>query len=688
MASEFCDAKNNDCYVTLMVNWNEIKYNVAFDYKYGACRISDKTNVSFSTEFDVKTPCKKIIYYGKQNSNQNSACTNPTVTNAEYAFKFSGWKIGDNDSLTTATKFSKLTTSNGSTVNFVANWELDPNTTIKLPTVTRSGCNCYWSLTDGVNNKYDYSSGQVITSGINPNGTARDDGYIAVNLYAVCYPADIDGDRCYYNTDNSNDSDNGNLYHITTCEGGNDKPCSYSQKNREPASGKVLRKWLKGENNDYCKYEVTYDCKTNGGTTSNSKQSYNFSQTPDLSKTCSKDGWVFVGWNTNKNAHGKLNASSLTKKTQTLYAIYKKEVKTMYYDEGYGLSKPNNINLSDYSDVTFVCNSDYKTCSSTCTLYNKDSKCTAITPNIVDSRKKWFSTYKLDYTEWSDTTYSHVYEDGVFNSSEGKYYFVPHDKINGVRYKCDLYKDGDGKYRTRLDIFNISICDGKNCDYTALNGISKSSNTVRKNLSTTASDDCKAEYYATTDLNCYAGASSSTTKKATVSSCVKLSLYRTTSKVTTNGSNSWYYVPDKKCYINGSNLQSSKPNSCYSGTGGSPGTSSGSGNYHATICSNGGTLRSTGSYGCLTVYYSSMQYLHPYLDNNFYRQGCYASGAGGYTSYLDSSDNGKTLSVNWSCGGTNCYSCTNRLGTSQWYTTSPGDNCSYKVKVNYSGNCG
>ena len=708
-ASDFCDASTSDCTVKLKVNWEEIKYGISLDYKYGACRFynnTDKnnkdtvTNIGYSQEFTLGNPCKKIKYKGNVNSTQNNDCKNPSVSSTEYSFKFDGWSINGNKSFNTETKYSKLTEKNNDTVSFVANWSLDPSVQIKLPTVTKSGCKCYWSLENNVTNTYDYNSGQTITKGINPNAEANNGGYIVVNLYSVCFKEDIDADRCYYNTENKNDANNGNLYHITTCQGDNDKPCSYNQKNNSPASGTVLRKWLNSEKSDNynkCKYTVTYNCTENGGTTKNSTASYNYATSPDLSKKCTKSGWTFVGWNTNKNAHNAISASSLEKKTQTLYAIYKKQIRTMFYGENYGLSTPSGIKLSNYSNVTFACVKDDKSCtskcqkcSSTCMLYNKDTKCTAISPDIVKSSKTFFSVSKADYEEYNAST--HIKENTVFSSpdvTDGiKYYFVPHDRINGIRYKCDVYHDGDGKWRSRLDIFNITICDGKTCNYNSLNGISKSSTVERSQLHFDPDDACKAEYYSSSDLRCNSGASSSLTKKATVSGCKKLSLYRTTTKVTSNGANSWYYVPAQKCYIDGSSLQSSKPSSCSSGSSSSSSSSSGSGSYHVTICSDGGFLTSTMSYGCNTVYYSSIKYLQPYLRETFYRAGCYASSAGGYTSYLDASDNGKTLNVGWTCGGNSgaCYSCTNRLGSYQWYTRTPSNECVSQIKVG-NGNC-
>ena len=73
-------------------------------------------------------------------------------------------------------------------------------------------------------------------------------------------------------------------------------------------------------------YNVTYDCETNGG---ESCERYNEHVSPNsipsnLKRSANKEGYVFVGWNTNKNATTGLESININKDT-TLYAIYKKE---------------------------------------------------------------------------------------------------------------------------------------------------------------------------------------------------------------------------------------------------------------------------------------------------------------------------------------------------------------------------
>ena len=79
----------------------------------------------------------------------------------------------------------------------------------------------------------------------------------------------------------------------------------------------------KGEINEYT---VTYDYATNGGSSaSETSKSTQIGSQIDLSVTATKEGWKFVGWNTDKDAHDKLGSLVMPGKTVTLYAIYKKD---------------------------------------------------------------------------------------------------------------------------------------------------------------------------------------------------------------------------------------------------------------------------------------------------------------------------------------------------------------------------
>ena len=82
-------------------------------------------------------------------------------------------------------------------------------------------------------------------------------------------------------------------------------------------------------------HTVTYDYTTNGGTsvskTSDLKEE---NDAIDLTATATKEGWNFVGWNTDKNAKTGLDSLDMEKDDVTLYAIFSKEltVSCYYYD--------------------------------------------------------------------------------------------------------------------------------------------------------------------------------------------------------------------------------------------------------------------------------------------------------------------------------------------------------------------
>ena len=71
-------------------------------------------------------------------------------------------------------------------------------------------------------------------------------------------------------------------------------------------------------------YLVTYDCTTNGG---NSCKEYNeylsVGSDVDLNKVGSKEGFSFIGWNTNKDATEGLTSLNMGTNDITLYAIFK-----------------------------------------------------------------------------------------------------------------------------------------------------------------------------------------------------------------------------------------------------------------------------------------------------------------------------------------------------------------------------
>ena len=99
------------------------------------------------------------------------------------------------------------------------------------------------------------------------------------------------------------------------------------------------------------KYDVIYDYSTNGGT-SVTKESDSLLADSDIDLTpiATKDGYTFIGWNTDKDATTALTSLKIGKETVTLYAIYKKDIKITYhtYDSTYTITKTIYNNETEY----------------------------------------------------------------------------------------------------------------------------------------------------------------------------------------------------------------------------------------------------------------------------------------------------------------------------------------------------
>ena len=138
-------------------------------------------------------------------------------------------------------------------------------------------------------------------------------------------------------------------------------------------------------------YLLTYDYKTNGGEDSEARDEYlDEGSNVDLTKTAIKNGWTFIGWNTNSKATTGLSSLSMPATDITLYAIYGKTV-TVTYDKEPGIDKiGKNID--------------------TCTMYNKSSSCSVSLPSISA-----FDNYVVD--GWYDSTMKVGDANDVYNES-------------------------------------------------------------------------------------------------------------------------------------------------------------------------------------------------------------------------------------------------------------------------------
>ncbi len=129
--------------------------------------------------------------------------------------------------------------------------------------------------------------------------------------------------------------------------------------------------WKKNETEVSTNYSLSYDCKENGGIYDDTHDIFtvekNAGASVDLSNVCKKDGYVFVGWNTNKDATSKINSYEMPNNDVTLYGIYKKEAITLKAKfDGNGILSDNDLGEKTCT-IPEVFNKNEQ--GSTCTLY-------------------------------------------------------------------------------------------------------------------------------------------------------------------------------------------------------------------------------------------------------------------------------------------------------------------------------
>ena len=120
------------------------------------------------------------------------------------------------------------------------------------------------------------------------------------------------------------------------------------------------------ENNPDNQYLLTYDYQTNGGQSVDLNQEYLVNgSNVDLSNTATKEGWTFVGWNTDKDAEIGLKSYQMPAGNTTLYAIYSKTL-NVTYEQGENVTSIGKTNDS-------------------CNIYNNQTSCEITLPSITTS---------------------------------------------------------------------------------------------------------------------------------------------------------------------------------------------------------------------------------------------------------------------------------------------------------------
>ena len=118
------------------------------------------------------------------------------------------------------------------------------------------------------------------------------------------------------------------------------------------------------ENNPDSQYLLTYDYSTNGGNgVERTEEYFGSGSKVDLSNKATKEGWTFVGWNTDKDAETGLKSYQMPVGNTTLYAIYSKALKVTY-EQGENITSIGKTNDS-------------------CNIYNNQTSCEVTLPEIT-----------------------------------------------------------------------------------------------------------------------------------------------------------------------------------------------------------------------------------------------------------------------------------------------------------------
>ena len=157
-------------------------------------------------------------------------------------------------------------------------------------------------------------------------------------------------------------------------------------------------------------YTVTYDYASNGGSSATKQQAeYSAGSSVSLSPKATKNGWTFVGWNTDKNATSKLSSYKMEAKDVTLYAIYKKTVTAKFVD---------------YNGTTKRTNSE------SVTIYNSEKEAT-VTPPTQGTYTGW------EPRGWSSDTTSNATPTDDFTVSANKTFYGLYERELYLSYDAN-----------------------------------------------------------------------------------------------------------------------------------------------------------------------------------------------------------------------------------------------------------
>ena len=194
---------------------------------------------------------------------------------------------------------------------------------------------------------------------------------------------------------------------VTIDNKGTSKLCLVSESNCIGVDTNIVRVTIKP-------IKLTYDCKTNGGTETDYTIIKKAGTDVDLTRTCTKPGYKFLGWGSKSTDETPMTTFTMPNKDTTIYGLY--EPVKLTYD-----CKTNGGNEADYTkemqigadvDLTRTCTkSEYKfvgwtenptdtTPMNTFTMPSKDTTIYGIYVHNCDLVLK-SSVYSIDYKEYT-----------------------------------------------------------------------------------------------------------------------------------------------------------------------------------------------------------------------------------------------------------------------------------------------
>ncbi len=442
--------------LNLYARWNINQYNVTYDYATNGGNSATKTSakVNYNSAIDLTPTASKSgwTFVGwNTNKDAHEALKSLNMGTSNVTL----YAIFRKEAITRTVTYEKGTgvsaigkTSDSCTIPAVYNNATQGTScTVTLPSITASK----GYTVDGW---YQNTTKRAVGASISLSGDVSYEARAIANTYTISYNAN-GGSGSMTNTTattGKNVSISGNSFTKegysfagwTTRSNGEDDGYNWTNwsgtwnydNGQYGISSNKLTLYARWSINQY---SVTYNYSTNGGSSATKTSAkVNYNSAIDLTPSATKSGWTFVGWNTNKDATGAL--SSLTMKTSnvTLYAIFRKEAKTITITfNKNGASTQTNDKNTAVGDATVTRSCTIPTVynnatqASSCNVSSPTIGASTNTPNIIG-----YSTSASDHSNtWPHNTAKAV-------SSNATYY--AQTKKDAVTRTVTYVKQGTG----------------------------------------------------------------------------------------------------------------------------------------------------------------------------------------------------------------------------------------------------